>query len=386
MDELGEYQNQPLIDLVGDTFSEAMNILCKVGLNDANLFLRWPIHLSDGQLYRFKLAQLLDSGKEYWICDEFCSILDRTTAKIVAFNIQKLARRADATLIVATTHTDLFHDLNPSVYIRKGWGSQIEIEYGSNEETTSCSVIKDIEIRESDKSEYNILGYLHYRSQKAPIPMKFYALTIRGELIGIIVYSYAQVFGRGRKQAAGRAPKFDELNQDWVQISRVIIHPLYRSIGLGAHLIRETLPLIGKRHVELMAVMAQYNPFAEKAGMRLILRAEPTQNVVDAIKRLERLGFNPYMMSSTNYSQGILDTLSEEKLEELKDILVSAGSQYYRRLSRKRTPYVKQPEFKEWLSQQDSKSLAWTLQTLSTLGQTKAYYYWCRDWLEEEQP
>ena len=33
---------------------------------------------------------------------------------------------------------------------------------------------------------------------------------------------------------------------------------------------RETLPRAGTIYVELIVVMAKYNPFAEKAGMRLV--------------------------------------------------------------------------------------------------------------------
>jgi hypothetical protein len=44
-----------------------------------------------------------------------------------------------------------------------------------------------------------------------------------------------------------------------------------KSLGLGASLIRETLGLCGTDFVELIAVMAKYNPFAEKAGMKRIL-------------------------------------------------------------------------------------------------------------------
>ncbi|MCD6537013.1 hypothetical protein J7L18_00140 [Candidatus Bathyarchaeota archaeon] len=53
-------------------------------------------------------------------------------------------------------------------------------------------------------------------------------------------------------------------------ISRVIIHPKYRSVGLGSRLVRETLPLVGRKYIETMAVMARYNPFFEKAGMTRI--------------------------------------------------------------------------------------------------------------------
>ncbi len=66
----------------------------------------------------------------------------------------------------------------------------------------------------------------------------------------------------------GYVPDTCEVNRDWALISRVIVHPKYRTRGLGARLVRKTLPLVGRRHVELSAVMAQYNPFTERDGMK----------------------------------------------------------------------------------------------------------------------
>jgi ABC-type ATPase with predicted acetyltransferase domain len=84
---------KPLIDTVGDSVTEGLKLLSKVGLNDAFLFVRRYSQLSDGQKYRYRLAKLIESGAQWWIMDEFCATLDRETAKIVAFNVQKLARR-----------------------------------------------------------------------------------------------------------------------------------------------------------------------------------------------------------------------------------------------------------------------------------------------------
>jgi ABC-type ATPase with predicted acetyltransferase domain len=101
--------------------------------------------LSDGQVYRFKLCRLLDSDAGVWIADEFCSVLDRDVAKIVAYCLQKQARRFRKTLIIATTHTDLLVDLNPSIVIRKGFGSKCSIEYrNAGRDVGQCSLVKDI--------------------------------------------------------------------------------------------------------------------------------------------------------------------------------------------------------------------------------------------------
>jgi uncharacterized protein len=120
-------EDKPLIDQIGKTTQEALTLLSIAGLNDAYLFIRKPCELSDGQRYRFRLAKLIESGTKVWIADEFLAVLDRTTAKVIAFNIQKIARRVGATVLVATTHNDMVQDLAPSLYINKRYREKIEI-------------------------------------------------------------------------------------------------------------------------------------------------------------------------------------------------------------------------------------------------------------------
>ena len=373
---------RPIIDTVGRTFSEALRLLSKVGLNDAFLFLREYEQLSDGQRYRYKIARMIDSGKRYWLADEFCSTLDRTTARVVAFNIQKLARRSGATLVVATTHVDLEEDLNPSILIRKGWGEEIQVDYRPNQEAPCCSVSREISLREASKEDYMKLAYLHYRDHRIPVPHRFYALERGDELVGAIAYCYPPVNTAGRKKAVGYRPDLEELNRDWTIISRVVVHPKYRTIGLGNRLVRETLPLCGRRHVELVAVMAQYNPFAERAGMKLIQRNEPHHTVPRVVEELRALGFDPVRLASVNHNLKCLEALPD--VDEVRKILSRLASHYYKRISRTSKPYMRKMEYLKWLKEQPRESLARSIATLGVLNQVKAYLYWCRDWLEED--
>lgn len=127
IDEVPLDATKPLIDQIGRDTSSALNLLSIAGLNDAYLFVRKPQELSDGQRYRFKLAKLIESGAKVWIADEFLAVLDRTTAKVIAFNLQKIARKMGATLMVATTHTDMVADLAPNLYIEKKFRERITI-------------------------------------------------------------------------------------------------------------------------------------------------------------------------------------------------------------------------------------------------------------------
>ena len=120
-------ESRPLVDQIGKNLNEALGFMSIAGLNDAYLFIRKPEELSDGQRYRFKLAKIIESGANVWVADEFLAILDRTTAKVIAYALQKTARKFGATLMVATTHTDMVQDLAPTVYIEKRYREKVEI-------------------------------------------------------------------------------------------------------------------------------------------------------------------------------------------------------------------------------------------------------------------
>lgn len=125
--ELDDSKN--VIDQIGKTVSEALGLLSLAGLNDAYLFIRKPHEMSDGQKYRFKIAKLIESNADVWIADEFGAVLDRVTAKIISNNLQRAARNAGATVIVATTHDDILDALKPNLTITKMYKEKLKIDY-----------------------------------------------------------------------------------------------------------------------------------------------------------------------------------------------------------------------------------------------------------------
>ena len=122
-------EDVPVIDQVGSTFSEGLDFLAKAGVSDAFLYVRKPSELSDGQRYRVKLAKLIESRAEVWVADEFGAVLDRVTAQTIAYNMSRTARRAGASLIVATTHVDLVEELGPDLIVTKHYRERIKVEY-----------------------------------------------------------------------------------------------------------------------------------------------------------------------------------------------------------------------------------------------------------------
>ena len=113
-----ELGNQPLIDALPVPVEQAMNLLASCGLGEAQLMLRSPQELSDGQRYRFRLALALSQQTRWIVADEFTATLDRTLARIIAFNIQRLAQRTGTSFLLATTHEDVVADLAPQLHVQ----------------------------------------------------------------------------------------------------------------------------------------------------------------------------------------------------------------------------------------------------------------------------
>ncbi|MGC8895638.1 MAG: GNAT family N-acetyltransferase [Candidatus Bathyarchaeia archaeon] len=375
--DLAEIQpepDKPLIDTVGRNFSEGLEFLNRAGLNDAFLFVRRFSELSDGQRYRYKIAKLMESNKQWWFADEFCSVLDRDMAKIVAFNIQKIARLMGKAVIVATTHTDLLEDLKPSVHIHKRFGREITVNYYANEPVEECSLTREMRVEEGSFSDYKRLSLFHYRSNRCPPPRRVFVLKRDSELCGVIVYSFPPPFCFGRSKVWRGS--FSELQRDVSVISRVVVHPKYRTIGLGAKLVRETLPLAGTPYVEALAVMARYNPFFERAGMQKIAESKPSQGVLWALDRLYLLGFNPAMLGSVEQNLLMIRRVGKAKIVKILEKLSKREASVRKRLMASGGAYPTHGEFIAKIRGFSDEGLAKALKTLGFLAQTKVYLFW----------
>ncbi len=109
--------DESVIDCVGGDFLQGLKLLSIAGLNDAFCVLNQPTNLSDGQKYRFRLAVALGSGAKFIFADEFCCELDRITAAVISYNIQRYAKRTGVIFILASSHEDILLDLAPDVLV-----------------------------------------------------------------------------------------------------------------------------------------------------------------------------------------------------------------------------------------------------------------------------
>jgi hypothetical protein len=159
-----------------------------------------------------------------------------------------------------------------------------------------CTLLAGVRIERGTRDDWLALAPLHYRSHHAgavtdifrvvyrqvPRPPAPASLRSRRDspqssvLVGVIVYSRAPLSlgardratgGRYRTGGMGRTAAGHLVNRELRIISRVVITPNWRGLGLAARLVAETLPQVGTPYVEAMAAMGLMHPMFVRAGM-----------------------------------------------------------------------------------------------------------------------
>jgi ABC-type ATPase with predicted acetyltransferase domain len=316
--------DEVLIEGVGEDVAKAISILSMAGLNEAFLMMRKYKELSDGQKYRYRLGRMIDSKADVWAFDEFTSVLDRVTAKVVSYTVGKTARKLGKTVIIATTHEDLLQDLKPDIWIRKGFGDAVQVQFYRNifeAFPKGCTLLNDLKIEECSHGELKELEKFHYRGSNVGIVRKCFKATIQGEIGAGIVFVFPHFSLKGRNIAM---PEFRgkttsemvrKINENISRISRVVVHPKFRSIGLGTEIVRRTLPCAPTKIVETLAVMARFNPFFEHAGM-IPVQTDISKKLQRDLITLEKVtGLRSEFLASKKTNEKILRKLTLKKLK-----------------------------------------------------------------------
>jgi len=165
-----------------------------------------------------------------------------------------------------------------------------------------------------------------------------------------------------------------QLQKEVSTITRVIIHPKYRTIGLGTKIVKETLPLAGTPCVETLAVMAKYNPFFEKAGMRKIAETKSNKHLLEAMEKLKALGFNHTVLQSQKHNLGKIMKVGKEKVIQILTELSEKGSIPRKRIIATNKAYPSHKEFTEKLANISAEELAKVLKRLSFLTPKKSTF------------
>lgn len=221
----------------------------------------------------------------------------------------------------------------------------------------SCSVTKDLQIVRGGFDDYKQLSRFHYREGSGRIgpftlifALKATAAKSGVATVGVIVYRMPTPALELRNVATNnlfigfdRATQLSMVNKTIRCISRVIIEPRFRGLGLASRLVRETMPKIGFPIVEALAVMGLVNPFFEKAGM-ISYTAKMRARCVQLIEALSLVGIESKELIEGQKVHKKLQQLGQAKAKfierEIEYFLQSYGKRRYMPAGPERTKYT----------------------------------------------
>ncbi len=129
--------------------------------------------------------------------------------------------------------------------------------------------------------DYDALARFHYRAGRPATfaavytivytPPTYTSLPPQHAAVAVLSYPTLSLRIRERVLALGRmAPsqRHRWVNANLRTLSRVIVHPAFRSLGLAVRLVRHVLDHCPTRYTEALALMGHLHPMFERAGMR----------------------------------------------------------------------------------------------------------------------
>lgn len=124
-------------------------------------------------------------------------------------------------------------------------------------------------------ADYRRLARFHYRAGTPGLPwLVLVARRPTGEPVGVLVASYPALNGWWRQAAwpSRFGCHISRLNREVRVISRVIVDPRWRGLGVASGLVRHYLRHHATAKTEAVAAMGDVSPFFARAGMRELRR------------------------------------------------------------------------------------------------------------------
>jgi GNAT superfamily N-acetyltransferase len=128
--------------------------------------------------------------------------------------------------------------------------------------------------------DYRQLERFHYVNKRPAVRAGIWRVMHHDRVVAVGVLSYPTPSCSVREEVlklSGQRyarKKIRWLNRNLRTISRVIVHPQFRGVGIASRLVRVMCSESGVKFVEAMAVMGQVVPFFTKGGMRQYEPAE----------------------------------------------------------------------------------------------------------------
>lgn len=223
-----EYSAETILDDMPKECSleQITNAFNSVGFSSPPSWLKPYSVLSNGQKMRVDLARAILDEKDFFVFDEFTSVVDRNVAQIGSFAMQKAIRKTNKKFIAVTCHHDVEEWLLPD------WVFNTDtMTFQSFEgQKKNRPEIKFEIFQTADKSIWKMFAKHHYLSHTHNNAANVFIAMINGEIAGFLSVLHFP------------HPKAKNIKK----VHRLVILPDYQGAGFGIKFLNE----IGKYYKE----------------------------------------------------------------------------------------------------------------------------------------
>jgi len=279
------------------SIERALDRLARCGLADAGAITARASTLSDGQRERLLLALAMQRAERLarntpvlLSIDELGARVDDATARAMARCLRRwlAAQHALNIRAVITTHRlGAIDQLRPAAVVRLDALGRAAV---SLDQRTPPAFESLYSIERGTRSDLRELAALHYRSGAPATVARVLRCTDRstGRVVGVLAASLPTLNGRwreiawpGRYQSEDRRRDAQRLCAEVRCISRVIVEPSHRAMGVAQRLIGAYLADPATPRTEAISAMGRVCPVFERAGM--------TAHAIEPARRHRRL-------------------------------------------------------------------------------------------------
>ena len=266
-----------------ETVREALGLLSRCGLADATALLTPAGRLSEGEKFRLSLARGLaecGTARRLLVVDEFASALDSVTAAVLSRRLRRMISRRGLGLLIVTHRAELLSALQPDrLWVVTAAG---QLQSAPSYDAVRLADPSKWPVVQGRLRDFRPLERFHYVAGPPALHKRVYIVRTpeRYQSLGapdvaaalIISPPLGCVRGRniataGRYSIPARRTGLAKLNVDFEAISRVVVHPMFRSCGLAVRLIRHAIATSPVACVESLAAMGKLHPMFTRAGM-----------------------------------------------------------------------------------------------------------------------
>jgi GNAT superfamily N-acetyltransferase len=216
-----EYTNETVLDDMPKECSVEQITLAfnSVGFSSPPSWLKPYSVLSNGQKMRVDLARAILEDKNFFVFDEFTSVVDRNVAQIGSFAMQKAIRKTDKKFIAVTCHFDVQDWLLPDWVFNT---DTMTFQSFEGQKKNRPDIKFEI-FQTADKSIWKMFAKHHYLSHTHNNAANVFIATVNDEIAGFIsILPFPH-------------PKL----KNYKKVHRLVILPDYQGAGIGLKLLNE---------------------------------------------------------------------------------------------------------------------------------------------------